>query len=105
MCEKVYRVGLSRPVSEDLINTFKEGIVLQGETQLTQPAELTLITPKEVLLTLTEGKFHQVKRMFAAVNNKVISLHRERIGSISLDVPLGKWRHLSIEEVNSFTAQ
>ena len=73
-------------------------------TELTKPAELTIITPKEVILSLTEGKFHQVKRMFAAVGNKVITLHREKIGSISLDVALGEWRHLTTDEINSFTS-
>lgn len=103
-CKKVYRIGLSRPIAEDVAHQFKQGILLQGETRLTKPAELTIITPTEVLLTLTEGKFHQVKRMFAAVRNKVISLHREKVGSITLDVPLGQWRHLTIDEINSFTS-
>ena len=103
-CKKVYRVGLSRPISDSVVQKFKQGIQLQGESNLTLPAELTIITPKEVLLSLTEGKFHQVKRMFTAIGNKVISLHREKIGSISLDVALGQWRYLSIDEVNSFTS-
>ena len=102
-CKKVYRVGLTRAISEDVVHKFKLGIQLQGETKPTLPAELTIITPTEVLLSLTEGKFHQVKRMFKAVGNKVISLHREKIGSITLDVALGQWRHLTIDEVNSFT--
>ena len=57
----------------------------------------------EVLLTITEGKYHQVKRMFAAVGNKVIGLHRERIGEIVLpdELALGQWRYLTEEEVNS----
>ncbi|WDE97783.1 pseudouridine synthase [Lentisphaera profundi] len=100
-CKKVYRVGLSREISGDVVEQFKEGVQLQGETKLTLPAELTIITPKEVLLSLTEGKFHQVKRMFAAVGNKVISLHREKIGAISLDVDLGEWRHLTLDEVKA----
>ena len=103
-CKKIYRVGLSRPISEDVVEKFKKGILLDGLIDLTLPAELTIITPKEVILSLTEGKFHQVKRMFAAVGNKVITLHREKIGSITLDVDLGQWRHLTTDEINSFTS-
>lgn len=100
-CRKVYRVGLSRPVAEDVVDKFMSGVKLQGESKLTLPAELEIITPYEVLLTLTEGKFHQVKRMFAVVGNRVVSLHREKIGDISLDVKMGEWRYLTADEVNS----
>ncbi|KOO09804.1 16S rRNA pseudouridylate synthase, partial [Vibrio xuii] len=58
---------------------------------------------KEVLLTITEGKYHQVKRMFAALGNKVEHLHRERIGEILLDESLepGEYRYLTEDEINS----
>ncbi|MDD9173929.1 pseudouridine synthase [Aliivibrio finisterrensis] len=102
-CEKVYRVGLRKPIAEDAEKQFATGVQLQGELQLTRPAKLDIITPQEVLLTITEGKFHQVKRMFSAIGNKVVSLHREKIGSISLDVNEGQWRYLTEEEVNSFS--
>ncbi|ANS85222.1 16S rRNA pseudouridine(516) synthase [Vibrio scophthalmi] len=101
-CEKVYRVGLSRPIAEDVEDRFKQGIHLQGETELTRPAKLEVVEPKEVLLTITEGKFHQVKRMFSAVGNRVVSLHREKIGKIQLDVAEGQWRYLTDDEVTSF---
>ena len=101
-CRKVYRVGLSKEIAEDVAIQFKKGIELQGEQQLTLPATLEVITPKEVILTLTEGKFHQVKRMFAAVGNRVISLHREKIGDINLDVEVGQWRYITNAEVASF---
>jgi len=100
-CEKVYRVGLSRPIAEDVAYKFHQGVQLQGESNLTLPAEVEIINRNEVLLTLTEGKYHQVKRMFAAVGNRVVSLHRERIGDISLDVGLGEWRYLTMDEVTS----
>ena len=102
LCEKVYRVGLHRPIASDAGYRFEQGVQLQGEVGLTSPAELEVIKSKEVLLTITEGKFHQVKRMFAAVGNKVVSLHREKIGNIELDVEVGQWRYLSVEEVESF---
>ena len=101
-CEKVYRVGLSRPIDEGVVCRFAEGVKLQGKLKLTLPAELEIINLNEVLLRIIEGKFHQVKRMFSAVGNKVVSLHREKIGHISLDVEVGKWRYLTLNEVNSF---
>lgn len=58
---------------------------MRGERELTLPAQLEVISETEVLLTIHEGKYHQVKRMFAALGNKVIGLHRERIGQITLD--------------------
>lgn len=101
-CEKVYRVGLRKPIAKAAAEQFAIGLQLQGELQLTRPAKLEVITPQEVLLTITEGKFHQVKRMFSAIGNKVTSLHRERIGEIILDVEIGEWRYLSDAEVMSF---
>ena len=101
-CRKIYRVGLSSVIADDVVSRFKKGVKLQGEQQLTSPAILEVIGPKEVLLTITEGKFHQVKRMFAAVGNRVISLHREKIGDVCLDVEVGQWRYLTNHEVESF---
>ncbi|MGI1999377.1 pseudouridine synthase [Shewanella frigidimarina] len=101
-CHKVYRVKLAKPIAADAGESFLQGIALQGEQELTLPAQLQIITPQEVLLTLTEGKFHQVKRMFAAVGNKVVSLHRESIGAVSVDVAEGEWRYLSVDEVQFF---
>jgi 16S rRNA pseudouridine516 synthase len=102
-CPKVYRVHLSKKLAEDVANVFENGVQLQGEQQLTLPAKLQKISEREALLTIAEGKFHQVKRMFAAVGNRVVSLHREKIGSIHLDVQVGRWRYLTDGEVQSFT--
>lgn len=101
-CSKVYRVNLSNEIADDVVSKFEKGMKLQGEQQLTHPATLEIISSKEVLLTITEGKFHQVKRMFSAVGNRVMSLHREKIGDIFLDVELGQWRYLTNDEVQSF---
>jgi len=105
-CCKVYRVQLSQASpaerSGELVTQFKQGLQLQGEQGLTRPAKLDIITPKEVLLTITEGKFHQVKRMFSAVGNRVVGLHREQIGEVYLDLDVGQWRYLSKSEVESF---
>ncbi len=106
-CQKVYRVGLAQRLEalqiDDLTAQFAAGLQLQGETVLTRPAQLQILSPKEVLLTITEGKFHQVKRMFASVGRRVVSLHRETIGAVSLDVKEGVWRYLTAEEVASLT--
>ncbi|WP_417594419.1 pseudouridine synthase [Oceanospirillum sp.] len=102
LCEKVYRVGLSRPISEHVAERFAAGILLQGEAKPTQPAKLEVVNSREVLLTITEGRYHQVKRMFAAVGNRVRSLHREQIGAVRLDICEGQWRNLTPDEIQSF---
>ncbi|MCK9781740.1 16S rRNA pseudouridine(516) synthase RsuA [Proteus columbae] len=102
-CEKTYRVTLEEPIGESVAEQFQKGVQLNGEKNLTKPAMLEIITPTEVKLTISEGKYHQVKRMFAAVGNHVSALHRERIGDITLDETLaeGEYRPLTEEEINS----
>ncbi|MFT5705573.1 MAG: 16S rRNA pseudouridine516 synthase [Shewanella sp.] len=108
-CNKVYRVRLrdsvegdiSGEISADIISRFELGLQLQGEEALTLPAKLEFVAAKEVLLTITEGRYHQVKRMFACIGNRVNCLHRESVGEIKLDVPLGQWRFLTADEVAS----
>jgi len=101
-CQKTYRVGLSRPITPDAAQRLSQGLLLQGESQPTQPATINILSPHEVLLSITEGKYHQVKRMFATVGNRVVSLHREQIGAVSLDIVQGEWRYLTADEVASF---
>ena len=105
-CEKTYLVTLENPVSDDTAEQFTKGVQLHNEKDLTQPAVLEVITPTEVRLTITEGRYHQVKRMFAAVGNRVIGLHRERIGAIALDSDMepGEYRPLTEEEIASVGA-
>lgn len=104
-CGKTYRVWLAESLDPAVIEQFAEGVQLNNERDLTRPAQLEFIEDKEVLLTITEGKYHQVKRMFAAVGNKVVGLHREKIGNISLDETLepGQWRYLTQHEVDLFS--
>ncbi|MHA2938223.1 16S rRNA pseudouridine(516) synthase RsuA [Vibrio sp. RC27] len=103
-CDKTYRVWLADPVQDHYFSAFESGIELRGEKSLTKPAQLKVLDSNEVLLTIHEGKYHQVKRMFAALGNKVVGLHRERIGTIELDDMLepGEYRNLTPEEVASF---
>lgn len=107
-CHKIYRVTVQHSIDPALIETFRRGVLLHGERELTLPAELTILgTPgngdNECLLSIQEGRHHQVKRMFASVDNRVTSLHRERIGDIVLDPDLepGEYRHLTPEEIAS----
>lgn len=100
---KTYRVTLAEPVMDTAIEQFAQGVMLNGETKPTKPATLELLTPTDVRLTLHEGRYHQVKRMFASIGNRVTALHREKIGSITLDAHLepGQWRALTSDEINS----
>lgn len=102
-CEKTYLVTLESPVSDDTAEQFTKGVQLHNEKDLTKPALLDVLTPTEVRLTISEGRYHQVKRMFAAVGNRVVGLHRERIGEIALDPELepGEYRPLTEEEIAS----
>ena len=90
---KTYRVGLTEPLTEATAERLRAGILLRGETKPTRPAEVEILNERTIRLTLTEGRYHQVKRMLAAVNNRVESLHRERIGPWTLgDLEPGEWR-------------
>lgn len=100
---KIYRVQLAEPIDSSAAAAFAQGILLRSEKKRTRPAELDILAPQDVRLTLHEGKYHQVKRMFAALNNHVESLHRERIAGIVLDEDLapGEYRSLTATEIAS----
>ncbi len=104
MHTKSYLVTTADPISESATKIFAEGILLKGETKATRPAELNILESHKARLSICEGKYHQVKRMFAAIGNRVIALHRERIGEIYLDDNLlpGKFRELTANEIASF---
>ncbi len=101
--EKTYYAVISGKADKEDQEEFKKGLAI-GEKRLTLPSELTILTSaeeSEILLTITEGKFHQVKRMFEAVGKKVIYLKRISVGTVFLDpdLPLGKYRKLTGEEI------
>ena len=100
---KLYQVATADPIPEDAVAKFEKGLMLSNEKQRTKPAELTLTSTTQAEVILTEGRYHQVKRMFAAIGNRVIALHRQRVGTIELDEDLepGQYRFLSDEEINS----
>lgn len=100
-CAKTYRAWLADPVDASAIALFEDGVMLRGEKNLTKPAQLEIIAPQECLLTIHEGRYHQVKRMFAAIGNKVEQLHREKIGDFQLDatgLAQGEYRALTVAE-------
>lgn len=100
---KVYRVTTRDAMHPDIVTRFLDGIYFAWEDRTTLPAELNLLGEHEARLTLREGLYHQVKRMFHAVGNRVLSLHRERIGRLCLDdLPEGSFRALTADEVGSF---
>lgn len=102
-CEKTYLVTLAQPISTEVTDKFLAGIWLKGEKLPTKPAKLSIVSSIQVRLTISEGRYHQVKRMFAAVGNHVCALHREGIGGIYLDPALeaGQYRSLTQEEIKT----
>jgi 16S rRNA pseudouridine516 synthase len=94
---KVYRATLARPLDGTEAAVFEAGgLVLEGEDKPLSPAVLEVLSATEARLTVTEGRYHMVRRMFAAVGNHVEGLHRERVGGLALpdDLAPGEWRLL-----------
>ena len=106
-CDKTYYVWTADPISDTVAQEFADGVQLRGEKTLTLPAVLEQTDKQEARLTIQEGKYHQVKRMFAAVGNKVEGLHRESIGQLMLDENLeeGEYRALTPNEIALFMRQ
>ncbi|MGO2133415.1 MAG: pseudouridine synthase [Halomonas sp.] len=104
---KVYLATLAHPLSgseaEEAIAAFAEGVALDGDELPTRPAELVMLDDYHARLTITEGRYHQVRRMFAAIGNHVEALHRTLVGPLELgDLAEGDWRELTEQEVASF---
>jgi len=98
---KRYLATLDRPLRGDEAAVFASGtLMLDSETDPLAPAILEPVGEKQALLTITEGRYHQVRRMFAAVGNHVTALHRDRIGGLELPAGLapGQWRILDSDE-------
>ncbi len=96
-----YRVTYAGELPGDAVARAREGIVLRSETQPTQPASLTLDAPGQATLCVREGRYHQVRRMFAALGARVTALHRDRIGAYDLpdDLAPGALRALDLEDL------
>ncbi|WP_122464475.1 MULTISPECIES: 16S rRNA pseudouridine(516) synthase [Brevundimonas] len=104
---KVYRATLARPLTGMEAALFASGeLILEGEDKPLAPAVLEPVLATEARLTVTEGRYHQVRRMFAAAGNHVEALHRERLGGLALpdDLAPGDWRLLTEAEIASIFA-
>lgn len=100
-CVKVYRVWTEEFITQNMIDRLEAGVFLQTEKIRTKPAEIEKIAEDEILLSISEGKYHQVKRMLHSVGNAVDRLHRESVGHIALDDSLapGEYRALTPDEI------
>ncbi len=98
---KVYEVTVKHPLDESQVNRLLAGVVLDDDPKPVRAAACTAQGPHQLRLTLTEGKYHQVKRMLAAVGNRVEGLHRSRIGALTLPADLmpGQWRWLEADDL------
>ncbi len=101
---KTYLVQTRDEITPDYVRKFEEGVYFGFENLTTLPAQLTLLSATTAELTLYEGRYHQIKRMFGFFRNKVISLHRLSVGNIVLDEGLspGTYRSLMPTEIASF---
>ncbi len=102
---KVYEVLVKHPLDEKQVNQLLEGVVLDDDPKPVKAQACLAEGDLHLKLTLTEGKYHQVKRMVAAIGNRVEGLHRSSVGAISLtsDLAPGQWRWLTPQEVTSLT--
>jgi 16S rRNA pseudouridine516 synthase len=104
---KVYEVTTADPVRDEHIARLLAGVVLDDDPKPVRAAACERTGADSLRLTLTEGKYHQVKRMVAAAGNRVTALHRSRIGRLELpaDLPAGGWRWLTPEQVADASAK
>jgi len=101
---KIYRAQLARPLTGAETALFASGeLLLENDDRPLKPALLEILSPTEARVSVTEGRYHMVRRMFAAVGNHVEALHRERLGGLCLpdDLPPGEWRLMNAEEIAS----
>jgi 16S rRNA pseudouridine516 synthase len=98
---KVYEIGVKHPVDAKQVQRLVDGVVLDDDPKPVRASACEITGEHSLRLTITEGKYHQVKRMIAAVGNRVETLHRSRIGGLELpaDLAPGKWRWLSGAEL------
>ncbi|MBT2748484.1 MULTISPECIES: pseudouridine synthase [unclassified Lysobacter] len=101
--DKVYEATLASDLRGEEAAIFASGeLMLEAEKTPLAPAALEVLEPRRARLILTEGRYHQVRRMFAAVGNHVDALHRARIGGLSLrDLPSGQWRTLDSADLET----
>ncbi len=100
---KVYRVTVEKPLSDEYVQVFAKGLYFDYEGITTRPAGLRILSPYRAEVALTEGRYHQIKRMFGHFDNRVLTLHRVAIGGLCLGPELdpGQSRNLSALELQS----
>lgn len=98
---KTYRVETRQAITDEYVEAFKSGMYFRFENLTTQPAQLHILSETSAELTIYEGRYHQIKRMFGFFQNEVIGLHRLSMGDIALDTSLqpGEYRALSQAEI------
>lgn len=103
---KIYEVTVKHPVNEQQIHRLLDGVVLDDDPKAVRAAACEQTGEYQLRLTLTEGKYHQVKRMIAAVSNRVESLHRSQIGGLRLppDLGPGQWKWLDKQALDSISS-
>jgi 16S rRNA pseudouridine516 synthase len=99
---KIYEVTLARDLCGNEVDIFASGtLMLESERTPLAPASMVVVNSRAAKLTLTEGRYHQVRRMFAAMGNHVEALHRSQVGGLVLgDLPAGQWRVLDASDLN-----
>lgn len=102
-CEKIYRIELAEPITAAAVQAIEAGLQLHNDARKTRPARVVPVAETVIELGITEGRYHQVKRMMAAVGNHVVGLHRLQIGAIRLDptLKLAASRPLTGQEILS----
>ena len=103
---KIYEATLARDLRGNEATVFASGkLMLESERAPLAPASLEVLGPRRARVTVTEGRYHQVRRMFAAVGNHVEALHRSRVGGLTLgDLESGKWRPLDSADIANLFA-
>jgi 16S rRNA pseudouridine516 synthase len=103
---KSYRVTVEQALGLEHVDAFQKGLFFAYERITTRPAQLTILSEFEAEVDLTEGRYHQIKRMFGRFDNKVLSIHRFAIGGLMLDATLqpGHSRTLTVGELESLSS-
>jgi 16S rRNA pseudouridine516 synthase len=102
---KRYRVRVEQALRDEHVQAFRRGMYFSYEGITTRPAALTILSEFEAEVSLTEGRYHQIKRMFGHFDNKVLSIHRVAVGNLALDADLtpGRSRELTAAEVSGLS--
>ena len=104
---KVYEVTTAHSITDKQVQVLLEGVVLDDSPKPVKAAACVAVSQNHMRLTLTEGKYHQVKRMLIAVGNAVVGLHRSQIGAMQLpqDLAPGQWRWITTDELQALSAK